>query len=180
MNELLEIKNIYPTNIERVILRSNQKSKKTTMKVVADTICRGQISEKYINWAFNNFTRGFIYYKDDNPFAFCIWQETTTLYKDSSINAEIKILLLCAEKSEFKVADYIFNDLTGYCSRHGFTDILLEPINDAIREYYKSYGFVDESGKKLMRKEIEILPIRYTRKTLKKKRNILSNSSMNK
>ncbi len=174
----MEIENIYPTNIERVILRSNQKSKKATMKVVADTICRGQISEKYINWAFNNFTRGFIYYRDDNPFAFCIWQEI--MHKDLSNGLGIRILLLCSEKSEFRVADYIFNDLTGYCSRHGFSYISLEPINDTIREYYKSYGFKDDSDKKQMIKQIEILPIRYTRKTLKKKRTILSNSSINK
>lgn len=177
MAELIEVENIYPVNIERSILRSNQTSRKATMKVVADAICRGIISDKYINWAFNKFDRGFVYYRDDDPFAFCIWQEI--MHKDLSNSSGIKILLLCAEKSEFKVADYIFNDLTGYCSRFGFSYITLEPINETICEYYKKYGFenkIDHLGKKIMLKQIEIIPIKYTRKTLKKKRNTTFNS----
>jgi hypothetical protein len=148
-NDLREIENIYPSNIRKRALRASQRTYLSEVRRLADGLCRERIEPSYINYAFNKFKEGILYYRGDIPYAFSLWKvRNSDVQIDGAISImkELHIYLLCAKKSDFPFLGLLLNDIEEKCMRENIQFISLIPANELLSEHYKKYGFIEKRG----------------------------------
>lgn len=172
MNELIEISDVYRSNISKRRINIKNKQQKSSLAKQADSICRGRISREYIHTAFQKLSGGFVYYTSDEDtiLGICLWK----YYKP--INT-LHILLLCSKDPSYTLGKTIVNDVEYYCFENKIPTITLEPATEELFEYYAKLGFqIDVKNPNQMKKELELMAIH---KRNKKTRKISKHSSVN-
>jgi hypothetical protein len=139
---------------------------------MSESICRSALSESYIKRVFNKFKRGYLYKNNDNELVcFVIWVEHNQPHMEYDNFSYMHVLLMCGLKMEFKIGNLIFPDLLKYCRNNSINTIRLEPATNDLREYYKSFGFIDlNTPAKTM--ELSVIPMK-----LMTRRNTQKNTS---
>lgn len=137
-----EVSNLYPNNLVKHNLRSEQRELISYLRSQADIICRNELLYEYIKYAFNKFKQGFTYYQDKRPVAFCIWR----IYDYVKINTvevikRLHILLICGKQLDYKLVPRILDDVIYFCRKSNIQYITLEPANDKLKSYYINCGF---------------------------------------
>ena len=137
---IIELSNIYPANLFKYNLHASERSLITKLRNEAYAICHTQIPYEYIKRSFNNFKKGFVYYQNKEPIAFCIWK---IMNYDGIISTtkEIYIYLICGKKLDYKLLPRILDDVVHYCRKDKISYITLEPANDNLKDYYMKNGF---------------------------------------
>lgn len=145
MNNLIEVSNIYPDNIKKNTLHASQRQLISVLRNQAYEICRTEMSNEYIRWAFNKFKGGFVYYRGNEPVSFCIWKiseqhmDIKTLEKYN----ELYIYLVCGKQLDYKILPRMLDDIIHFCRKSNIKYITLVPANDLLKEYYIKNGFVE-------------------------------------
>ncbi len=137
---IMEVSNLYPNNLQKRNIRSDQRQLITYLKSEAHSICRNLISPEYINASFNKCKKGFVYYKDKLPIAFCIWKVKNHLQMSGAFK-ELYIYLICGKQLDYKLVPRIIDDVVHLCRNSNIQYITLEPANDTLKEYYIKCGF---------------------------------------
>lgn len=165
---LLEVSNIYRTNISRRRIYRKNKRIKQSLEEQANSICKDMLSERYIHNAFGKFTDGYAYYNRDDSIllGFCLWQK-----KLNKAIPYIHILLLCSQNPEYSLGKTILNDIEYYCFENGIKMISVEPATEELFGYYSKVGGfeIDENNPEQMIKYLHLLPINYKRKNKTRK-----------
>ena len=123
----VEIEHISNNNIIRHNLenkRPDQRQLISYLRSEAYSICRTQISYEYIKWSFNRFKRGFIYYKDNLPIAFCIWKVREHFGPLSNFK-ELYIYLIGEKELDHKLVPRILDDVVNLCRKSNIQYITL-------------------------------------------------------
>jgi hypothetical protein len=154
----------------------------SSLKTHTVDVCKGHISHYYIESVFKRFDNGYIYYDNNELFAFCLWKHNKAGKRQNGtpIHSDLDILLICGNHPSFKVTKYILNDIIKYCLYKNIEYITLMTESSKLSEYYKECGFdiykinTSSNGKitDIYMKMKVVIPInKYKhRKTLKKKR----------
>ncbi len=144
MNNLIEISNIYPNNLRKNTIHASQRHLISVLRNQAYEICRTQLPHEYIRWAFNKFKGGFIYYRGNEPVAFCIWKisEQMSIRTLEKYN-EMYIYLICGKQLDYKILPRMLDDIIHLCRKSNVKYIALVPSNDFLKEYYIKNGFVE-------------------------------------
>lgn len=137
---IIEVSNIYPNDLIKTNLRANQRQLIAHLRYEAYSIYRTVISPDYIRTSFNKFKRGFVYYKDKIPIAFCIWKVKNNV-RFSGIFKELYIYLVCGKQLDYKLVPRIMDDVVHFCRKNNIQYITLEPANDTLKSYYIKCGF---------------------------------------
>lgn len=140
---IVEVSNIYPNNLNRRNLRANQRPLISYLRSKAYSICRTEISYDYIRSVFNKFKKGFVYYQENKPVAFCIWKvsEHISIVDLKLSYRTLYIYLICGIKADYQFVPRILDDVVEYCRKNNIKYISLEPINNKVKEYYLKCGF---------------------------------------
>ena len=168
--------NIYPNNIDRAIFFSRDKAK----YIRAMDTCRNMINQQYIDTAFKNFQKGYLYKDEDGDFlGFCIWKEYKDIQKDGTFLKKLHITLICADYNDYNLGRKILYDIESYCINNNFSLITLEAANNDLVKYYEKGGFtLTNKITKEMIKEVKILTFhRKNSKTRKIKRTSIPSSA---
>jgi hypothetical protein len=173
--------NIYPNDINKLIIKSSERNLISILRQKADTTCRYQINPSYIHKAFNTFKKGFYYTNNnDEILGFVLWKESTYVDEIKNINDKEKlnikklhIILICADNNDYRLGTKILSDIDSYCYKNSIKYITLESANDKLVKYYQDndYKLIDDISL-FMRKEIKIITLekRNQKKTRKLKR----------
>lgn len=181
--DLEEVSNIQnmPDPYSKQIFSSKNREIVTRIKRMGDKICRGYISDRYINRALNTFKYGLIYYKDSEIMGFATWKEKKEIPKNMNMGDNnppipyMELLLICTQTNDYQIAPKIMWDLDNYCISKGLKYIILEPANTDLIDIYNKYGFNITSTSRIkelhMRKLIKPLQLPAIKKTRKIRRN---------
>jgi hypothetical protein len=147
INDIQEISNIYPNNLTKYKLHASERLLISKIRSDAFSICRNKIPSEYIHYAFNNFKNGYIYYYNNKPHAFCIWDIRKHM-NILNMNREDKlyIYLICGKKVDYQLVPRILDDVIQYCRKNNISNIILQPANDQLRDYYIKCGFIDNDS----------------------------------
>lgn len=181
--DLEEVSNIQnmPDPYSKQLFSSKNREIVTRIKRMGEKICRGHISDRYINRALNTFKYGLIYYKDSEIMGFATWKEK--IYNPTNMNKGdnkppvpyMELLLICTQPNDYQIAPKIMWDLDNYCVSKGLKYIYLEPANTDLIDIYNKYGFKINSTGRLkglyMMKDIKPLQLPKVKKTRKIRRN---------
>jgi hypothetical protein len=143
---------------------------------MADDTCRYMIDERYIHRAFNNFRMGYLYYLNDMPWAFCIWSIRGHTNKNRRSEKVLYIHLICTKESNIKFLHIILYDIEQYCIQNNINTIILEPVNDDVRSYYRKYGFININDKLMSKNSKNISYILNMNKTRRSKHKNISHT----
>lgn len=138
----IEISNIYPNNLIKQNLLTEQRQLISYLRSEAISICRNEIRYEYIKAVFNKFKNGFVYYKDKLPIAFSIWKVREHL-RFSDTFKELYIYLICGKQLDYKLVPRIIDDIVHLCRKSNIRYITLEPANDTLKDYYMKCGFTE-------------------------------------
>ena len=138
---LIEISNIYPNNLNKVQIQSRDRQQVISIRQQAQFICRNELSDEYIRYAFNKFKNGLAYYNNDILIAFCIWKVREYIHIHLDKYKELYIYLICGRKLDNKLLPRILDDIVHICRKSQIKYIILEPANDTLKQYYMKYGF---------------------------------------
>lgn len=141
---MIEVSNLYPNNLIKHNIKSDERQLISYLRSEAYSICRTQISYEYIKTSFNKFKRGFVYYKDKWPVAFCIWK-VKNHFKMSGSFKKLHIYLICGKQLDYKLVPKIMDDVVHLCRKSDIQYITLEPANETLKEYYIKCGFEERS-----------------------------------
>jgi hypothetical protein len=121
--------------------------------------------DKYYNNVKNTFDNGYIYYKDGEIIGCILWKIReeyipnkpsyirTQYFKNLSNRVkrcidipgkrpdELTVLLVCCKLKGNNFFKHALKDVETYAIEKCIFYILLEPVNNTIKEYYQSYGF---------------------------------------
>jgi hypothetical protein len=142
---IIEVSNVYPNNLIKQNIRANQRQLISYLRSEAYSICRTVIPYEYIKSSFNKFKKGFVYYKNKSPIAFCIWKVREHLHFSGSFK-ELYIYLICGKQLDYKLVPRIIDDLVYLCRKTNIKYITLEPANNTLKEYYINCGFKERCG----------------------------------
>jgi hypothetical protein len=143
IQNIIEVSNIYPKLIKQNI-RANQRQLIAYLRSEAYS-CRTEIPYEYIKSSFNRFKRGFVYYKDKLPIAFCIWKVREHLQFSGAFK-ELYIYLICGKQLDYKLVPRIIDDVVYLCRKSNIRYITLEPVNNTLKDYYINCGFKERYG----------------------------------
>jgi hypothetical protein len=140
---IIEVSNVYPTNIVKHNLHARQRQLISKVRAVAYDTCRGKLPHEYIHSAFNKFKRGYIYVVDNKVNAFCIWKITDHAIDMETGNTiyEMYIYLICGIKLDYRLLPRILDDSVHYCRHNNISSISLKPASDELKHYYIANGF---------------------------------------
>ncbi len=180
-----EIENIYPSNISKERIHASDRVAIREIRALADEICRSSISVSYIHTAFNKFKNGIIYKRNGVPHAFCIWKVKQHQPYGKPAVKELYVYLVCGRKSEFSFLGLILYDLEAICMEENIQFISLEPVNNTVKQYYISHGFLENGH--IINPSLLIKPVQCTslttrnsrRKTRRKRRSPYPNTARN-
>jgi hypothetical protein len=143
MEDIQVICNIVPT-LHKEFFRSEDRSIVVQLRNMAYELCRSEISETYINAAFNNFKKGCIF-KDDTGdiICFALWDEYDLLNILHGYYKYMYTILMCGKGGFHKTGELIIPYLIGYCKEKSIHSIQLIPANNKLKTYYSEYGFQD-------------------------------------
>ena len=131
----IEVSNFYPNDLIKHNLRAEQRSLISYLRSEAYGICRTDIPYEYIKSSFNKFKHGFVYYKNKEPTAFCIWKVREQLHFSSTYK-ELYIYLICGKQLDYKLVPRILDDIIHLCRKSDIQYITLEAVNDTLKYYY--------------------------------------------
>ena len=135
--------NIWPTNIERILFhRSDKDNIQERLTRQAITICCGIVCEEYICQAFKKFKSGY-YYKgsEGTILGFCIWKQKKQHLINGNIYKYMKVLLICAEKTDYKLGKMMLLDIDTVAHKNKVDTIELEAATESLIQYYKDSGY---------------------------------------
>lgn len=180
LEEVVNIQNM-PDPYAKQLFSSKNRDIVTRIKKMGDNICRGHISDRYINRALNTFKYGLIYYKDSEIMGFAVWKEKIQIPSNMNKGDNyppipyMELLLICTKPNDYQIAPKIMWDLDNYCVSRGFEYIILEPANTDLIDIYNKYGFKINTTSRVkglhMIKSSEPLKIPKVKKTRKIQRN---------
>ena len=171
-----QINNIYqqPDDFEKTLFHRSNRDIARIIKNHAYNICKNTIPQAYINNSINRFNRGYVYKVNNLIIGFIIWEiknKNINTYKNTNLytGSELHILLICANTNN-RFGTQLLYDVEEYALSQGINIITLIPANDELVKFYKKNGFkmVSQYPQPLMLKNIEVLKIKRTRKTLRK------------
>ena len=177
MNNIEPINNIYqqPDTFKRHFFHRSNGNITRIIKNHAYNICRNVIPQAYINNSINKFKYGYIYKIKNEIIGFIIWKiinNNINEYKNqiSYIDKELHIVLICTDSNNYRFGTQLLYDVEQFALLNGIKHITLNPANDDLITFYEKNGYriVSEYPQKLMLKNIEIINIKKTRKTLRK------------
>jgi len=98
------------------------------------------VPQKYITRALNNFHHGFVYRDKTNRYkeivGFVLWKNISST---STSNPDMLYITLICGKG---LGVLIFNDVEDYAINNNIKTIILNPINDKVKQHYmNTYGF---------------------------------------
>lgn len=141
MSDIIEIANRYPTHFQKRFISSADRSIIPELRRETYDTCRGDVPVQYIHQSLNRFKKGIVYIHDGVIQAFCLWKPLQ-LMSVSGIYKTIEVLLICSKRQEIKMLTRILFDIEAYCTEHGINNIVLQPMNERLKNYYKDHGFV--------------------------------------
>ena len=144
MQNTIEVSNIYPNNLIKETIRADQRQIISQLRSEAYSICRSEIPYEYIKYSFNKFKKGFVYYKDKLPIAFCIWKVKEHISLSYNFK-ELYIYLICGKQFDYKLVPRIIDDIVHLCRKSNISYITLEPANNTLKEYYIKCGFKEKN-----------------------------------
>jgi hypothetical protein len=125
-------------NYDKEYITKHSTGIKSTLNIIANSICYNTIPQNYIDKAIKNFDYGYVYRDTtnyDNIIGIVLWS-----IRKSSVTSpnELYIRLMCGKK----LGILIFNDIESYALTHNIKTIILSPSNDIVKNIYiKHYGF---------------------------------------
>jgi hypothetical protein len=165
MNDIWEVSNVFRTNVSKRRINRKNKQTKITLEKQAMTICKDELSERYIHNSFSKFDGGFIYYDMDGDeiLSFCLWKKYEVKQEK-----QLHILLLCAKYPEYSLGSTMINDIEQYCFENKLNILSVSPATEALTGYYQKFGFIkDEKEPSRMIKYLTLLNIKKRKKTRK-------------
>ena len=176
MNDAFDVGNVSHPTITSAFIDKRDGRLRSMLKHQADFICKGVINEEYVTRALNRFNGGLLYQSDTHSnVGFCIWKTTTDVSKakGGDDTRHMELLLICAKDPEVHLGTVMLNDIELYCSRKGISSILLQPLNEKLRGWYRKFGYSD-SGPTRMEKAITPIVVPKERnRTRKQKRPVI-------
>jgi hypothetical protein len=188
MSNIIEIENIHPTDVEKVLIHASERAYISAIRRHAFEVCRGNISVSYIKQSFNRFKNGFVYLRNNTVVAFCIWNVRDNQNPDGTFKPALRIRLICSSSTSGVNMDVILYDIDAYCRSKGIKFISLYPANDSLREYYRTKGFVDlyEEHEGSMSRRVDttviyrpMVSVQQTRRNRRSERIGISNKNVN-
>jgi hypothetical protein len=140
---MIEVSNIYTDDLVKSYLQSDNRKLVTHLRSQAFSLYRSEISDGYIKTAFNKFRKGFVYFKDNTPVAFCMWKVYDYYKSMKDTFKDLLILLICGKKMDYRLGPRILDDVVHYCRKEAIQYITLEPANDLLKKYYMDCGFIE-------------------------------------
>jgi hypothetical protein len=128
------------TCLKKRNIRPNQQQLIEYLRTQSQYMCDIEITHEYINAVFNKCNNGFVYCKDKLPMAFCIW-EVDEHFGPSGLFKELYIYLICGKQLNYTLIEKIIDDVVHLCKKTNIQYIRLEPMNNALEDYYIQYGF---------------------------------------
>ena len=154
---------IYMFDLKKRGFRKKQRNIIALLRYNTQFFYQNEISDEYIKLSFDKFKRGFIYYTNRNPFAFCIWKIYEYLrFNKPYIFKRIHILLLGCP---LEYINRLLDDIIHLCRKNNIEYITLEPANDTLKSYYINCGFkerLDYGNIPIL--ELDVKLARYTSK----------------
>lgn len=135
----MQLSNIYNyQKYEATYITKHSSGIKRQINAIAYSICYGDISKQYIEYALKHYTQGYVYRdttNNDNIIAFSLWE---IKHNHLTNEDELHIHLLCGRK----MGKLIFDNIENYASRYNIKTITLDPVNNRIKDHYvKQYKF---------------------------------------
>jgi hypothetical protein len=159
---IVEISNIYPTNLVKHVIHASQRAAITRVRAEAYDVCRTEIPHEYIRWAFNKFKNGYVYTIDNKISATCIWKTNEVMNINTlKIKRDIYVYLICGVKLDYQVLPRILDDIVHMCRKEGITHVTLNAVNPHLEQYYIAKGFVH--GKNFANSDVLMLDVAKSR-----------------
>jgi hypothetical protein len=134
-------------DLDFVVIRPDSLYKMDLCRNTINKLCRGVLTDEYINFIYTNFDKGFVCYCNDELQTICAWKLNEQIIKSdgSTTLPSLRILILYGseEQNKFKVKDYIFKKINEYCMFYNIKCITLEPYNESLCDFYRQYGFTE-------------------------------------
>jgi hypothetical protein len=134
-------------DLDFIVIRPDSLYKMDLCRNITNKLCRGILSDDYIEFIYKNFDKGFVCYCNNELQTICAWKLNEVFIKNdgSRTPPSLRILVLYGSSSQnkFEVEDYVFKKLDEYCTFYNIGCITLEPYNESLCDFYRQYGFTD-------------------------------------